>query len=1558
MKKKNKLKVFPIFKHIFSQNNSDSITKSNLLLKRVIKYYPPILESLNEKHLEKEITQILSLIEKKWKKDENKEMIFDLLFIEFSNLINPKDPKNSILFLKRFLNLIKKDIKKLPLKSKNKISQSLKTLLKAYLKKIGLLTQKKKKRKKTHQKIITKILKNPTLSPEQKKPIMIKDNQIPKLDLGLAKGNFSNLLASRSTRRAQVSWTLRKNEISKIPMSMNNLNSIANSLGKSFISGEVVWFLRFFREKLVDKFEEGNLEFDLKKKHDSEIFFSESEKSKSQFYTSILGSLKLKTIFNNKDEAFFENNLYNEKHRRISKNDYSSHQNFKEKNLKKNYSNIYNLSNLKQDEIDFDYNDNFLEIFLILKDYIKDELSIIREILYIKLFHLKKKNISDLIIKFIFDDKNYLKKLNNTWMFNLNDIKKIQKCIEINSLLIKNKFKILNEMGNSILQSRKEILSKRGPFFKKTQFLFIKFLLLFIKKNPEHYYYFSNILLKDKNILCLLEHEIRNMLLKDHDRNLINIFFKFLITLINKKIKYKAILEYFSTALNVKRNNLIESDDDRILGILLRKKIKNLLKGKIDKDLFKLLRIIKNLIYFCTDGLLRCYYLRIVYISFLKIYSSFSYFYKKSEYKVMNKLLSIILVIIFDKKNVDISGILRQLKIITFMGKEVDLEFEINFKKILVESEKESMIDLNSGRNQIPKLNLGIQIPNLNIKNIPNLNLENEIPKLNLAGDKKNKNLFNLNLDGLETGIKNNSNEEDYKKQRKLRKIYFDEKLHKKMVEILLCLLLSNCTYSLEEEFTGIYPIQAGKLNYLYILQKHFLHEANKNFVLKMISELEKRISKLIFREKNSKNLEPYNEKLKKIIKNSNFAEELKLKKNSIINSSSFDKENNFKIEKRSKKEINIFKGILRLLKLLGLKSNNKYIIKSILGVGAYSTVYECSLKNYKKNFAIKIIESDKSIYERNACYFLFNEISILENMKNSSKTSESLNLLKIYDYGITENNDFFILFPKLEKIKNTKKNTIKTLSIFYKICQSLKKIHNLNIIHYDIKADNIMLNKKGPIIVDFGESIQNEQNFRIRGTECIKAPEMLLSGLEKYEFDQIQGVTKYKDMVNLYNRQSKFNISSSCDVWSLGCLLYELYTGEYLFNDSDWTNVFNKITREEFFIFGEEFREKLDGNVFLIEICRFILNRNPQHRPGVESICKKLKAVFRILNYDIRNENFEDLKFCEDTGFEEFHGEEQDFGESVGKEFFLAENFGVLKGFWFYDFLGVFWDVLDVKIDCEVYFIENEKVLEELFFCFVNDFANEKLFIDFYYVLQKEFFKLLKILKVSLKKNKQLIIFTESGIIGIIFTILIFQLKKKELINLSDVIEIQNKSINSFKITKLFFNFIIKICKKNNKLFSKFINLKILTCNCGNQSFLILKDEALKKRICECSNKMKNYNDWDCNFKFCTEYKSFLEKRFKIKIDDLIWYHLPIKNVLGLGSQDYSRIFDSDFNDFFKIWNKNQFLFKLDKNLDFNSIFCKSCSFLTMIINNKDDTVMFLEHFLQVFDKNTFFFN
>lgn len=91
-------------------------------------------------------------------------------------------------------------------------------------------------------------------------------------------------------------------------------------------------------------------------------------------------------------------------------------------------------------------------------------------------------------------------------------------------------------------------------------------------------------------------------------------------------------------------------------------------------------------------------------------------------------------------------------------------------------------------------------------------------------------------------------------------------------------------------------------------------------------------------------------------------------------------------------------------------------------------------------------------------------------------------------------------------------------------------------------------------VLADFGEarSYNNDweaKTVRNRGTEYNKSPEMLLIA-KAQQIDRPE-----------YDRRKRIGAGSPSDVWALGCLLFELVTGEFLQLDPEWSRFFLRVT-------------------------------------------------------------------------------------------------------------------------------------------------------------------------------------------------------------------------------------------------------------------------------------------------------------------------------------------------------------------------------------------------------------
>ena len=157
---------------------------------------------------------------------------------------------------------------------------------------------------------------------------------------------------------------------------------------------------------------------------------------------------------------------------------------------------------------------------------------------------------------------------------------------------------------------------------------------------------------------------------------------------------------------------------------------------------------------------------------------------------------------------------------------------------------------------------------------------------------------------------------------------------------------------------------------------------------------------------------------------------------------------------------------------------------------------------------------------------------------------------------------------------------------IFYfinNICHGLKSIHNQNLIHRDLKPDNLFITEEYKLkIGDFGLSkqLKSEKEFAKTqtGTMLYMAPE-IINGKE-------------------YNKK--------VDMWALGCIIHELCTLNFCFFSDSFNELIKKITSSN--------HKKIDQNKYskyLQNIIDLLLEIDYNKRPNVEEIIKIVENFF-----------------------------------------------------------------------------------------------------------------------------------------------------------------------------------------------------------------------------------------------------------------------------------------------------------------------------------------------------------
>ena len=223
------------------------------------------------------------------------------------------------------------------------------------------------------------------------------------------------------------------------------------------------------------------------------------------------------------------------------------------------------------------------------------------------------------------------------------------------------------------------------------------------------------------------------------------------------------------------------------------------------------------------------------------------------------------------------------------------------------------------------------------------------------------------------------------------------------------------------------------------------------------------------------------------------------------------------------------------------LKKVGRYEIVEKIGQGSMGIVYKGLDPYIKRDVGIKISRPHSDASKESAEKY---RQSFFTEAQSAGRLLHP-NIVAIYDAGM--HRDFcyitmeYINGPTLAKycLKENMLPLNRVAEIIVSTCKALDYAHQNGVIHRDIKPSNIMLNESGDIkIADFGIAkikADNTMSKEIIGSPSYMSPEQI----REEEVDSVS------------------------DVFSLGCVLYELLTCEKAFSGDNYFSIMYKITNE-----------------------------------------------------------------------------------------------------------------------------------------------------------------------------------------------------------------------------------------------------------------------------------------------------------------------------------------------------------------------------------------------------------
>jgi len=272
----------------------------------------------------------------------------------------------------------------------------------------------------------------------------------------------------------------------------------------------------------------------------------------------------------------------------------------------------------------------------------------------------------------------------------------------------------------------------------------------------------------------------------------------------------------------------------------------------------------------------------------------------------------------------------------------------------------------------------------------------------------------------------------------------------------------------------------------------------------------------------------------------------------------------------------------------IGQVLGGRYRLEQVIGEGGMAIVYLARHTLMERPYAVKILHDRFASDEKT-----------VERMKREARMTAALthpNIIQIYDFGLTDDRCPYIVMELLEGqslrevLRRERIALPRLIDMGIQMAKGLARAHDFGIVHRDLKPENVFViadvhGRELVKLVDFGIARTHEDTHLTTRGEIIGTPQYMAP-----------------------DRAMSADVTPSCDLYSLGVVLYEMATGVLPFEANSATGFLLKHIHEHA---RPPIEREPDLPVELDRLIRELMAKDPVDRPvDAHRVVERLSAL------------------------------------------------------------------------------------------------------------------------------------------------------------------------------------------------------------------------------------------------------------------------------------------------------------------------------------------------------------